>query len=54
MVAKVRFWLLEISRSIANASLSVMIDTEVTIPIFFVYNWAMFHKELGNTSFMVS
>ena len=47
MVAKVRFWLLESSSSIAKASLSV--DIKIVIPIFFVYNQAIFYKE-GNTS----
>ena len=28
-------------------------DIEITIPIFFVYNWAMFDKE-GNTSSLVN
>ena len=46
MVAKVKFWLLEISSSFAKGSLSVMIlKSSFVIPIFFLYNKAIFTRK---------
>ena len=51
MVAKVRFWLLESSRSIAKASLSVMILKSSFLYSLFTTR-PFFYKE-GNTSVLV-
>ena len=46
MVAKMRSWLLKVQNQLPR--LLIGYDIEITIPIFFIYNWAMFYGE-GNT-----